>query len=826
MKLPFSRLSLLGKRIRKPFQLLVVATFLVLIANVDQLITRTSTHYFPGSLLPGQTGVLSLESRIAQEGRDKPGFLTYGPYVRLTPGLYRIQFNYRSSSNVTGGWDIVFQGASRLLTQGPFLKTEHGFVNSEIVVSLNKSLVPLEIRSLYSGRGVLAVEGLTVRGPYIAWNMFLFRSLTVLLLAICTARLLRTRFLRDSLTRISDLGISPAALWKDFHSRLLNPTERRSHKRAGICVVLAVICTYNLVFFNRFLPLTEGWFSVYAVSILHGQMPYRDFYLLMPPLYPVQLAAFIRVFGQNIIALRILGIIVMLAMSLVLYLILARRFTAPISSLASIGAIIYYQSGNAHVSYDFTQFMTLYALLSVYFLIRAVELSHQIQPGNRRLCFSFFALSGFFAVLAFLTKQSNGSLIFASLSLALFVSVIDLKKRHLLEGLSFFFLGVLFPVVCTLYWLHSSHILGLFWHQVFSDAVEAKGSLGSILFAWTKGFLNITYITKVVKLFVLIAMLEYVGMASAKTVTKQRSAHSNLSLAGTALLALIAILLPLFDHTIADKCQHVFRLYLADGINIFSTATPLLLLSTHLPSLFSSGRKDFYLFIVVIASIGLIAGNGTSAGITEISQFLPLALGLCYVLSIPSAAFSLQLGAIVLSLVLMIGLSSAKYSRPYAWWHISEPDIRTERVCPDLDGLRGFYLSPTTAGIFSQVTSIIKAHAKPTDHIFAFPNIPIFYLLSDRWPATIGKVHWFDFLSDEKAIKDATVLLNSPPKVIVNLELPEDAWLTHELLFRTGKKMGQRKILDAIKTLTAQNYEIKMSTPVADDCVLRVWVKK
>jgi len=29
----------------------------------------------------------------------------------------------------------------------------------------------------------------------------------------------------------------------------------------------------------------------------------------------------------------------------------------------------------------------------------------------------------------------------------------------------------------------------------------------------------------------------------------------------------------------------------------------------------------------------------------------------------------------------------------------------------------------------------------------------------DRWPLTIGKVHWFDFLPDEKAEKDAAVLL-------------------------------------------------------------------
>ena len=89
----------------------------------------------------------------------------------------------------------------------------------------------------------------------------------------------------------------------------------------------------------------------------------------------------------------------------------------------------------------------------------------------------------------------------------------------------------------------------------------------------------------------------------------------------------------------------------------------------------------------------------------------------------------------------------------------------------------------------------------------------------------MAKVHWFDFLSDNKAIRDAELIRNNPPKIIVNLELPEDVWQAHEILFRGGKKLGQREILNVINALTIQSgkYRLEARIPVPNDCILKVW---
>src|SRR6185295_869828 len=147
----------------------------------------------------------------------------------------------------------------------------------------------------------------------------------------------------------------------------------------GACLVLGF---YNLLFFNKYFPLAEGWFSAYASLILQGKVPYRDFYLYLPPLYSLQLAAFMSVFGSHFIALRILGIVVILVMTATLYLIYVRWFPPFAASLATVVSMMYYQSGVAHIAYDYTQFLTAYALLAIYFIVRHVE---SAPPGTGRL---------------------------------------------------------------------------------------------------------------------------------------------------------------------------------------------------------------------------------------------------------------------------------------------------------------------------------------------------------------------------------------------------------------------------------------------------------
>ena len=51
---------------------------------------------------------------------------------------------------------------------------------------------------------------------------------------------------------------------------------------------LVPLAIYQILYVNAFYPITEGWFSEYAHLIRTGAVPYRDFSLLLTPLYPVK----------------------------------------------------------------------------------------------------------------------------------------------------------------------------------------------------------------------------------------------------------------------------------------------------------------------------------------------------------------------------------------------------------------------------------------------------------------------------------------------------------------------------------------------------------
>ena len=112
--------------------------------------------------------------------------------------------------------------------------------------------------------------------------------------------------------------------------------------------------------------------------------------------------------------------------------------------------------------------------------------------------------------------------------------------------------------------------------------------------------------------------------------------------------------------------------------------------------------------------------------------------------------------------------------------------------------------------------------------IFAFPNIPIIYLLADNLPKSKVVVSWFDFLPDKQASEESFRIMNNNPDVIVNLLLPEIAWSAHERLFRDNNRLGQRDILDVINDLTLKKslYNLKFSEELSNDLVLQVWTKK
>ncbi len=80
-------------------------------------------------------------------------------------------------------------------------------------------------------------------------------------------------------------------------------------KKYGLILMLFFIFLYFLFFNLFFFPIThdEVWNYGFAYNISLGLIPYRDFNMVITPLYPAIIALFFLVFGHNILLLYIIN---------------------------------------------------------------------------------------------------------------------------------------------------------------------------------------------------------------------------------------------------------------------------------------------------------------------------------------------------------------------------------------------------------------------------------------------------------------------------------------------------------------------------------------
>lgn len=608
------------------------------------------------------------------------------------------------------------------------------------------------------------------------------------------------------------------------------------HHRAGILGVSTIIVFYNILFAFSFLPLTEGWFTAYAHQILEGRMPYRDFYLYLTPFYPMAIAAIVGVFGNSFFVLRVIGVFIIVAIAILLYLILTKRFSPSSSMVASIAACIYYQSGVAHIPYDFTQVLTLFTLAATWML---VEAETELQSLNieylswRSLVIRQMFLVGTFASLAFLTKQSNGAFIVIAVFLNCLYLVIPLKKWGWKLFISFS-LGIMMPIMIMFIWLYQANAISAFWEQIFSGALSSKGSLGVVLFAWLKGLLTPVYWEQMITVGKLSISLIVLSLIITKALRFTKKAFFDgfpklILLVSFAFLCIMAIVTSFFDSLFFANQLREFGLQSSNYIIPVATSLSAMLLVLGGISCFIPLVKKIFspqIIILGIMSVGMIWGNGTSAGLSEIGVFTMFALFLAWMIEFHLFRYVGHTIALLLIIVFIFTFSSKKFESPYAWWGITEPSVHEANYLSRTPITQGIRMSHTTARNIDELADALDKGSHKGD-IFAFPNIPFVYLIVNKYPNSKVLIPWFDFLPDAPAISESERLLNSPPATIVDLKLPSSSWEAHERLFRKGQPLGQRNIQVAIKRLTEQNnlYKLYFSREVSPGCILEVWHK-
>jgi len=596
--------------------------------------------------------------------------------------------------------------------------------------------------------------------------------------------------------------------WRIFYTRNNNCTGEISKDKINfwmcLCVVIGTIFMFNFLIFNKFFPITEGWWSVMAYYINQGKLPYRDFYLCLPPLYPYQIATFTKFFGYNFINLRFAGIVVMMLFATNLYLIMTLFFPYFISAILAISAILIVQSFTFLVAYDFNMLIFLYSTYIVLFLLYAMDKTASYKKRNL-----FCLLTGVMCSLVVLTKQNAGPIIvFASMAVFIIDLIVSQKKSPV--QIIMYFIGFFIPVFFTLFWLLKNNIFNNFVQQVFLDAINSKGRISLVLFQWVGNLFTkerIFGISLICNAFFIFLNLNFKNY---KQNLDYEFKYWNRNIKYSLLMVL-----PLPVVIIAAYCFNGYSVKILGNINfrffienILPVSLAFSCLSMIIYGCYSIFYKKVYtsmflmLFYLAVLSTGIIFYSTTSArDISLLTLFLPFILFLGYIIFCNSR-FNL-VKPIVYSLIIIIAwyASAKKFNVPYQWFGDEQLNVQYSVYPSKNKLLKGFYLSEDREKFLTDISSTLISKSNINDSVFVFPHYPVLYLMSNRFPTTFALFHWIDVASDRVCRDDAKRLISRPPKLIV---YETDTIGIQESVFREFNRSGQRDIIDAIEMMVKQ----------------------
>ena len=178
-------------------------------------------------------------------------------------------------------------------------------------------------------------------------------------------------------------------------------------------VIVAILSSYT---FNTIAP-QEGWYSIYARNILKdGLVPYKDFFLVVPPLHLYIWTIWQAVFGDNFIVFHYLNFIFQIGCVVSLYYLFKQIFNRKISFLISLFLTSYnlfsvFDNGVASYNILTIIFMAILAILTV----KQVDFIKTDKQINNK----YLWWTGAIFALSFLNKQTNGAFTITSSCLIL-----------------------------------------------------------------------------------------------------------------------------------------------------------------------------------------------------------------------------------------------------------------------------------------------------------------------------------------------------------------------------------------------------------------------
>jgi hypothetical protein len=570
-------------------------------------------------------------------------------------------------------------------------------------------------------------------------------------------------------------------------------------------VLVFVPLLFFVGFFNRFAGLSSGDGEYTSgVVFLRGIVPYRDYFTIAPPLNLLKSAMLLKTFGAALIVSRWAGVAERLLIAAVLFRWLTKIFRPTYVLVASVATVILSAGDLTDPVASYNHDCILLVMLSG--LTASAVLSQ--GQGKVRFC-AFSALSGAFAGLSLLTKQTIG---LGEVSAILVVVSILLVKldvtSRVLVWCGMFLGGCAIPLAGLVMYLHHLGAFTPFFQMLFVLGPAAKAGhpddflIREILVAlgswrWVvPGMLALALTGSSV-----VRAIHSKGDEEIPKGTESLRYATCVLLAG--FVAIGGAKLWALSHYEAPQNSLRILVY-------YTFVLLTLLMVGFVIEIFRPGMSVRHAQCVLFCVVSWVVASTLSLSWPAYEPMLLPGFGFLVAAALQGARARHRKYIYTVLAVAVFVAAWAKLDKPFGFIGGTEERVSLATTVSVQPQLRGMRLPADTRDFLDGTVALIQDRTKGDDTIFTFPEMSVIYALADRRPPTWSWSHNIDVVTDRFAREEANRLRERPPAVIVYCPPSEASLLLEERAWRQGKRSGQRDLIDAVESI-AKGYELRGS---------------
>lgn len=213
----------------------------------------------------------------------------------------------------------------------------------------------------------------------------------------------------------------------------------------SLIFIVILILSALLIFQEQIGDLDELWQYSFANNIYNGLVPYKDFNMIVTPLFPFVASVFLRIFSNQLIVMRIFNTLVFVFILFITYKIFQLLKIDKIKSLFFVLILYFLFYLNLGVEYNYL--ILLITLTSLYFELRNID-KYEIFNHNKDI------VLGILIGLTIVTKHTIG--IALSVMFIFYKTIFIKNKQDYLAMKKIIIrriLGVMIPPVLLLIYL-------------------------------------------------------------------------------------------------------------------------------------------------------------------------------------------------------------------------------------------------------------------------------------------------------------------------------------------------------------------------------------